>query len=81
MCEPCSFWIRRLVGHVAYVSTTLWVTDKPSCLTIPTPFATNVEAHEAEETGKEVAQGGRRWGGGACRFVIMPKQMLLLKSL
>lgn len=71
-----------LTDHVAYVSLSLWVTDKPTCPTISTPFTTNMEVHEAEETGKEVATGGRRrGGGGASRFMIIPKQMLRLKSL
>lgn len=63
----CGLCINDSLGH------------RPSLL--PHQLHPNVGVHEAEETGKEVARGGRRWGGGACRFVIIPKQMLLLKSL
>lgn len=95
-----------LDGHVAYVSLTLWVTEKlkpPSRPTVtrylhPLFFfssssSTNMQVHMRGGRGKEgeVAKGteeGRKKSGGvgreggrcACRFMIIPKQMLLSEN-
>lgn len=67
----------------------------PPSAALSTPFSTKharMQVHTAEEReGWEVAEGGRegaegggvgRWRvGGVCRFMIIPKQMLLLKTL
>lgn len=93
VCHSCLPWIRRLVGHVAYVSLTLWVTEKPPLPhhhpPSPPLFLKHASAHgwwrrRRERKGKEEReeQGGEGCVvGGTCRFMIIPKQMLLLKSL
>lgn len=74
-CLPC---IKSLVGHVAYVSLTLWVTEPPPPLSDTLhPFSSNMQVCTAERE----REGGGGDGGGACRFMIIPKQMLLLKTL
>lgn len=74
--ESCLPWIRRLVGHVAYVSLTPWVTEKPPYSTVSCPLHplfhkhARMQVHKAEEReGWEVAEGGREGGeeGGARR--------------
>lgn len=52
----------------------------------PPLFHKHASAHGWGKRSEEVAKGGRKGGGevkggGACRFMIIPKQMLLLKTL
>lgn len=62
---------------------------KPPCPAISTPFLQTCKCtrlRKEREVAKEGSRGGSkgRWRvgeGGACRFMIIPKQMLLLKSL
>lgn len=89
-CESWPPRIRGLVGHVAYVSLTLWVTEKPSCLTIThhlhplfpqTCKCTQLRKEVGVRWQGEGGGGVKKRGGDACRFMIIPKQMLLLRSL
>lgn len=64
VCHSCLPWIRRLVGHVAYVSLTLWVTEKPPLPhhhpPSPPLFLKHASAHGWWRRRREREKGRRR---------------------
>lgn len=68
----CFYECTSLVGHVAYVSLTLWVTESTPtpCPTITHylhPFSTNMQVHmHRGKRRREVAKGEREVKGGGC---------------